>query len=251
MQQLFPPSGTDSNLDVHDFFGRDWLDGGGLRVNFIASVDGAITVSGKSAGLQTPGDNLIFAALRDLADVVLVGAGTARDEGYTALNPSAARAEKRVANGLAPTLPIAIVTRSLGVDPTSALFTAAHPDARTLIFTCASANPAEHAELTEVAEVIICGEHEVDLSEVHGVLAGRGLGRILCEGGPSLFASLAQTGNVTELCLSISPLLAGPGSGRVTNDPQWPLGALPLELSGLLEEDGALFTRYRVAHSLS
>jgi riboflavin biosynthesis pyrimidine reductase len=247
MHQLFPPSGTDSNLDVNDFFGRDWLDRGGLRVNFIASVDGAIAVSGKSAGLQTPGDNLIFAALRDLADVVLVGAGTARAEGYTALNPSAARAEKRVANGLAPTLPIAIITGSLGIDPTSALFTAAHPDARTLIFTRAAAKPAEHPELTKVAEVIVCGDQEVDLSEVRATLADRGLGRILCEGGPSLFATLADSGNVTELCLSISPMLAGPGSGRVTSGPEWTLGALPLELAGLLEEDGALFTRYRLA----
>jgi riboflavin biosynthesis pyrimidine reductase len=248
MQQLFPPFGTDSNLDVSDFFARDWLDGGGLRANFIASVDGAITVSGKSAGLQTPGDNLIFATLRDLADVVLVGAGTARTEGYTALTPSAARAEKRVANGLAPTLPIAITTRSLGLDPTSALFTAAQPDARTLVFTCASAEPAEHPELSQVAEVIVCGNHEVDLSEVRAVLTDRGLGRILCEGGPSLFATLAQSGNVTELCLSISPTLAGPGSGRLTSGTEWPLGGLQLDLAGLLEEDGALFSRYRVAH---
>jgi riboflavin biosynthesis pyrimidine reductase len=249
MQQLFPPSGTDSNLDVSDFFGRDWLDRGGLRVNFIASVDGAITVSGKSAGLQTPGDNLIFAALRDLADVVLVGAGTARTEGYTALNPTSVRAQKRVANGLAPTLPIAIVTRSLGMDPSSALFTAAGPDSRTLVFTCATASPAEHTELTEVAEVIVCGDQEVDLTEVRATLAGRGLGRILCEGGPSLFASLAYSGNVTELCLSISPTLAGPGSGRVTNGLPWPLAPLPLGLTGLLEEDGALFARYRLANS--
>src|SRR6201747_688838 len=76
MQSLFPPSDTRSNVDVNEFFGRDWLESGGVRVNFIASVDGAVTIAGKSRGLQTPGDNLVFAALRDLADVVLVGAGT-------------------------------------------------------------------------------------------------------------------------------------------------------------------------------
>jgi riboflavin biosynthesis pyrimidine reductase len=247
MQQLFPQTDTSSNVDVHEFFGRDWLDSGGLRVNFIASVDGAVTVSGKSAGLQTPGDNQIFAALRDLADVVVVGAGTARTEGYRSLKPSADRVAKRTANGLAPTLPIALVSRSLGLDPNLGLFTGADPAARTLVFTCAAAKPADHAELGQVAEVIVCGDAEVDLSEVHGVLVGRGLNRILCEGGPSLFADLAGSGNVTELCLSISPLLAGPGSGRIMGGPPWDDASRPLELRGLLEEAGALFARYRVA----
>jgi riboflavin biosynthesis pyrimidine reductase len=115
------------------------------------------------------------------------------------------------------------------------------------VFTCAAARPEEHAELVAVADVVVCGTDEVDLSEVHGVLRGRGLTRILCEGGPSLFADLAETGNVTELCLSISPLLAGPGSGRMMAGPPWPSDPVPLRLAGLLEEDGALFARYRVA----
>jgi riboflavin biosynthesis pyrimidine reductase len=246
MQSLIPPSGTSSNVDVHEFFGQDWLADGGLRVNFIASADGAITVAGKSAGLQTPGDNRIFAALRDLADVVLVGAGTARTEGYPALRPKPERITRRAAAGLAPTLPVAVVSRSLGLDPASTLFTGADPAARTLVFTCSAARPEEHGELVAVADVVVCGTDEVDLSEVHGVLRGRGLTRILCEGGPSLFADLAGSGNVTELCLSISPLLAGPGSGRVMAGPPWPDDPVPLRLAGLLEEDGALFARYRV-----
>ena len=242
MQQLFPFSGSDTKPDVNDFYARDWLDTGGVRVNFVASVDGAVTVSGKSSGLQTHGDNVIFAALRDLADVVLVGAGTARTEGYRALKQSDERQARRQANGLDPNLPLAIVTRSLGVDPDSALFTGAVP---TLIFTCAAAKPAAHRELATVAEIIVCGDDEVDLSQVHGVLTGRGHARVLCEGGPSLFADLARTGNVTELCLTISPLVAGPGSGRIMGGPEWASDAAKVELAGLLEEDGALFARYQ------
>jgi riboflavin biosynthesis pyrimidine reductase len=241
MQQLFPFSASDTKLDVNEFYARDWLDTGGLRVNFVASVDGAVTVSGKSGGLQTPGDNVIFAALRDLADVVLVGAGTARTEGYRAVKQSDERRARREANGLDPNLPLAIVTRSLGVDPDSALFTGA---AQTMVFTCEAAKPATHRGLADVAEIIVCGDDEVDLSQVHGVLTGRGHTRVLCEGGPSLFADLAQTGNVTELCLTISPLIAGPGSGRIMGGPVWASGAAKVELTGLLEEDGALFARY-------
>ena len=59
-----------------------------------------------------------------------------------------------------------------------------------------------------------------------------------------MFADLARTGNVTELCLTISPLIAGPGSGRITGGPDWGHAA-KVELAGLLEADGALFARYR------
>jgi riboflavin biosynthesis pyrimidine reductase len=248
MRYLFPPLTDDSNVDVHEFFGRDWLETGGLRVNFIASADGAIAVAGRSRGLQTPGDSQIFAALRDLADVVLVGAGTARTENYRPSHPSAERLDYRRAAGLADQLPIAVISRSLGLDPSTELFTGADADARTLVFTCAAANPDEHGELAQVAEVIVCGDDEVDLSLVHGMLNGRGLTRVLCEGGPTLFADLAASFNVTELCLSLAPLLAGPGAGRVTAGLAWPDDPRALQLIGALEEDDALFLRYRVAH---
>ncbi|WP_369639949.1 dihydrofolate reductase family protein, partial [Nocardia sp. JMUB6875] len=55
-----------------------------VRVNFVTSIDGAVTVDGRSGGLGTPADKTVFALLRDLADVVLIGAGTARAENYGA-----------------------------------------------------------------------------------------------------------------------------------------------------------------------
>ena len=84
MRVLYPPSSSADNteVDLHEWYASDWLDGGGVRVNFVASVDGAAHAAGFSRGLQTPGDNRIFAALRDLADVVVAGAGTTRAEGY-------------------------------------------------------------------------------------------------------------------------------------------------------------------------
>ena len=80
---------------------------------------------------------------------------------------------------------------------------------------------------------------------VHATLVGRGLRRILCEGGPTLFADLAHSGNVSELCLSIAPLHVGPGAGRISSGPEWPDDPRDLELTGALEEDGALFLRYQ------
>ena len=243
MRALLPS--LSGNPDVHEHYGAGWLDRGGLRVNMIESFDGAATSSGLSEGLQTPGDNRVFAALRDLADVVLVGAGTAVKEGYAPIDLAAERAARRRSLGLAPVLPTALVSRSLHLDPANPLFTSPPSGGKTIVFTCAAADPATRASLAEVSDVIVCGEGEVDLSLVRRSLAERGLLRVLCEGGPTLFATLAAAGILDEICLSISPLMAGPGSIRIVDGPSWPAQRGPFDLLGLLEEDGALFARYR------
>ncbi|PZS19377.1 MAG: pyrimidine reductase family protein [Pseudonocardiales bacterium] len=241
------PSPVD-DVDLHAFYGADWLDGGGLRVNFVVSVDGAATQGGASRGLQTRGDNRIFAALRDLADVVVAGAGTVRTEGYSAIELSARRRAIRAEYGLPAQLPTAVVSRSLRLDPAATLFTAASGTARTIVITCAAGDSIVRAELEQVAEVVVCGGDTVDLPAARAALAERGLTRVLCEGGPTLFADLAQAGVVDELCLSISPLLSGPGARRAVAGQPWHDAPRALTLAGLLEEDGALFCRYRVSH---
>ena len=72
------------------------------------------------------------------------------------------------------------------------------------------------------------------------------LTRVLCEGGPSLLAALARAGVADELDLSVSPLLVGPDVARIVEGPAWSGDPLPLTLAALLEEDGALFARYRL-----
>src|SRR4051794_28124263 len=121
MRALLPEPAED--VDVHAFYAAEWLEHGGLRVNFVSSVDGAAQADGRSSGLQTKGDNRIFAALRDLADVVVAGAGTVTIEGYSAVRVSPKRAEIRRAHGLRDVLPTAVISRSLRLDPDSALFT--------------------------------------------------------------------------------------------------------------------------------
>lgn len=243
MRALIPQAVDE--VDVHAHYAAGWLEPGGLRMNFVASADGSAQADGKSAGLQTPGDNAVFAALRDLADVVLVGAGTAVVEGYRPVPISERRAAVRRDYGLSAALPIAVTSRTLRLDPTMQLFTGAADDARTIVLTCAAA-PVERIEaLRAVADVVLCGEHAVDPALARAALVDRGHRRILSEGGPTLFGEFAGAGAVDELCLSVTPLLAGPGPMRVMAGPAWP-ATRPLELTGLLEEDGALFVRYRV-----
>src|SRR3954470_14379460 len=88
-----------------------------LRANFVASIDGAIEVGGRSGPLGGPGDHRIFHLLRALADVVIVGAGTVRTEGYRAAKLPPERRHQREAAGQFAVPPIAVVTnRGLDAD---------------------------------------------------------------------------------------------------------------------------------------
>jgi riboflavin biosynthesis pyrimidine reductase len=213
-----------------------------FRANMVASVDGAATMDGRSGGLSSPGDRRLFWTLRGLADVILAGAGTARAEGYrpTRAKDSWGPLGLRQDRPAAP--PLALVSRSLDLNPADPVFTGAPADARTIVLTCAAAPAKTRAALDRVADVIVAGDTLVNLTEAVGALHDRGLGRVLCEGGPHLLGQLAADELVDELCLTISPVLAGPGSpGIVTGSP---FPAQRLRLAGFLEEDGTLFCRY-------
>ena len=212
-----------------------------VRFNFIASADGAASVAGRSGGLGNDGDRLIFALLRRLADVILVGAGTVRAEGYEGelIDPDA-RAARR-ASGRAGHPAVAVISGSLDLDPASGFFAA--PPVRPLIFTTTAADPGRRRALERVADVVDCGDSAVDPARAVRHLAGRGLGRVLCEGGPAVLASFTAAGLVDELCLSLSPLLAGGEGPRISSGtgPQQPA---PLRLVSLLHEESALYARY-------
>lgn len=242
MRALLPAPADD--VDVHEFYAADWLDGGGFRVVFVSSVDGAAWAKGRSAGLQTPGDKKVFTATRDLADVVVAGSGTVFAEGYEAIEMSSRMAAVRRDYGLREVLPTAVLSASLRLNPDSGLFDTP-PDARTVVLTCAAAPAERRAALERVADVAICGEETIDLPLARAALEQRGFTRIVSEGGPHAFAEQAAAGVVDELCLSLTPKLIGPGPSRIVAGAyEWtqPHG---LELTGLLEENGALFMRYR------
>jgi riboflavin biosynthesis pyrimidine reductase len=211
-----------------------------LRVNFVSSADGSVSVDGLSGGLSSAGDKRVFGILRVLADVILVGSGTARSENY---KPARARPTlAALREGRPAAAPIALVTGSLNLDLASPLFTDAAPDSRTIVITSAASDPARRAETAKVADVIVAGEQDIDLTRARAALADRGLGRVLCEGGPHLFGDLAAAGQVDELCLSLSPTLAGPGAGRIIAGPSSP--ARRMTLHQAIADDGFLFLRY-------
>jgi riboflavin biosynthesis pyrimidine reductase len=211
-----------------------------LRVNFITSLDGSATSTGLSGGLGGPADKLVFDTLRRLADVVLVGAGTVRTEGYGAMRLPDADAAWRADRGLAAHPVFALVSGRLDLDPASDIF--AKAPVRPLVLTSASAPAEARRALDEVADVISCGDDQVDPRRIVDELVGRGLTQILCEGGPSLFGTFIAADLVDELCLTVSPLLEG-GSGIRISHGQTE-AARRMRLVHVLESDGLLLTRY-------
>jgi len=211
-----------------------------LRVNFVSSIDGAVTVDGFSAGLSGPGDKSIFDALRMVCDALVVAAGTIRTENYDALRLDPERREWRVAHGL-PEFPLmVIVSRDLNVDLGQEVFSDA--PIRPVVVTHAGASPSRRAEIAEVADVIAVGDGEVALSSALAALHRRGATQVLCEGGPQLLGALISADLVDEFCLTVSPLLVGGGPGRIAAGAHGPPRGMSLR--HVLAEGDMLFLRY-------
>lgn len=259
MRRLFPvtdetaPSGGDADREwslaelaaayaypEHGPGGREpWL-----RANMVSTLDGAAQHDGRSQPISGATDMRIFGTLRGLADVVLVGAETVRQEGY---RPARARedfAALREAAGQGPAPAIAVVSASLELDFTLPLFTS--PLVPTLLLTGAAAAPDRIATAEKAgAQVVIAGDGMgVDPARAVRALGERGLHRLLTEGGPRLLGQLVAAGVLDELCLTVSPMLTAGDAQRIAGGPRV---AVPkrFELTSLMEEAGFLFSRYR------
>ncbi|MGW1403560.1 pyrimidine reductase family protein [Streptomyces sp. NPDC002405] len=215
-----------------------------LRANMVATLDGAAQHEGRSQPISSAADMRIFGTLRALADVVVVGAETVRQEGY---RPARARAEftaLREAAGQGPTPAIAVVTASLELDFSLPLFTS--PLVPTLVLTGAAAAPERIAAAERAgARVVIAGDGVgVDPARAVRALAELGHTRLLTEGGPRLLGQMVASGVLDEMCLTVSPMLTAGDAQRIAGGPSV---AVPqrFTLASLLEDDGFLFGRYR------
>ncbi len=265
-----PPAGISELARLYRGDGRDHQRGW-LQANMVASVDGAASLSGRSGGLSGPGDRMVFTVLRSLADLILVGAGTARAERYRPVQAAELWQQLRPAG--APLPAIAVVTARLGVDPAGQLLTGAAAGAQTIVVTTADAPPDRKTAIARHARIVEAGHGQVDVSAAVAALHGLGYSRILCEGGPALLGQLAQAGLIDELCLTTSPVFAGGPAGRIVRSGSGQVTGLPaaitataatataatataitatavttrLSLAHLLTDADFLFSRYRSA----
>ena len=210
---------TDEDLDRLYDAPTPWM-----RANMVATLDGAASGSdGKTGSINNSADKRVFDLLRRWSQAIVVGAGTARIEGY-----GAARR------------PTVVVTRQgrlperlRGSEP-----------GKVLLATSASApGLAESRDVIGAEHCLVAGDHEVDLAAMRGLLEERGMTRLLTEGGPQLLGTLLAAGVVDELCLTLVPDLVSGVHPRITAGPDLDLH---LEPRLLLEENGTLLGRWFV-----
>ncbi|HPU14144.1 MAG TPA: dihydrofolate reductase family protein [Aeromicrobium sp.] len=204
-----------ADLYAYPAAGRPWV-----RSNFVASIDGAAQgADGLSGNLGGEPDARVFRALRDLCDVVVVGAGTARDEGY-----------HRIDGGV-----LVLVSRSLDI-PESLL------SAGVVVITTDESPVKQRARIAKRVEVLVLGQSEVDWPEVFAEFARRGWNRVLVEGGPSLHGALIQADLVDEVCLTVSPHLIAGDQLRIAQSTSPVLREM--RLGHAVTDEGVLLTRW-------
>ncbi|GAB6985407.1 dihydrofolate reductase family protein [Nocardioides pyridinolyticus] len=193
-----------------------------LRVNMVATVDGSATgESGRSGSINNEPDHVVFEHLRATADAIIVGAGTARAEGY----------------GVAA-VPLVVVSRRGDVPEQLR----GAPAGSVLLATCGHAERLEEARAALGPDhVLVLGAHRVDLEALRRALVDRGWTRLLAEGGPHLLRDLLAAGVVDELCTTTVPRLIAGTHPRITDGP--PVD-VPLRLHTLLEQDGTILARW-------
>jgi len=225
-------------FDAYALRGRDATR---VRMNFVSSVDGAVTLGGRSGALGGATDRALMRVLRAMADVVLVGAGTVRAEGYGDLRVRADDVEWRRSRGLEDQPALAVVSGGLHLDPGDPVF--AEAVRRPVIVTTDAAADARGTLFEPVATVLACGSDAVDLGVMLDAFARRGWTQVLCEGGPHLFGALLTEGLVDEVCITIAPRFVGGEAGRIVQGAAE--GDRRFALAGVVTDDeGFAFLRY-------
>ena len=245
MRQILPTAAD--GLDLVALYAADerpaHADRPWLFCNMVASVDGGTAIGDLSGPLGGPADKEIFAAIRATADVILVGSATVRAERYGPPRSTEPVKELRRGRGQQPTPRLAVLSGRLDIDLDSPVFAEADPGARPIVVTAEQSPTDEREAIAELADVVVAGDRYVDIPAALGQLRSSGAHVVLAEGGPGLNGHLLAAGVVDELCLTLSPLLAGGDSRRIVHnsanvDPQ------PLHLERVLEDGGYLFLRY-------
>jgi riboflavin biosynthesis pyrimidine reductase len=203
---------TVSDVSAHLPWARDWVraalaSGGPERVigMMVSSLDARAALAGRSRGLSSPADRALIRAWRAEADLLLVGARTLEIERYGSVIPNEDR-DVRESLGRSRVPRIVTVSRRLDLDLDAML--EVDPDMALTVYTSNAAAKAHPS-----VEVVALGSgDDVPLDLVLADIRGRREGSIvLCEGGPILLAQLLDKRLLTDLSLTLSPLVVGGG----------------------------------------
>lgn len=214
---------------------------GWVRASMVSTVDGsAVGADGRSGSVSSPADRALFSVLRGLADVILVGAGTARAERYLPPEPKPEFADRRADAGQRPAPVLAVVSRS--AVPSDLPWLCDDPSG-SLILLPETADTMRWRDALGADRVLVCGQKDVDPRCAITELAARGLTRIQVEGGPAWLGQILAANLLDELCLTLTPMLVGGPGPRVVTGPAAQLRIRPVHL---VECDGTLLGRWRI-----
>jgi riboflavin biosynthesis pyrimidine reductase len=216
-----------------------------VRFSMVSSLDARISVDGTSAALSSPADSRRFHLLRCAADAVVVGAGTARIEGYRgALLPQALQDVRRHRGATA--LPATVVLSARASLPHDAPVLTDAPAATYVVVAEDAPRERTRALSSRIGtERLITVAAGADPHQITAALASRGLLHLHHEGGPGVLGHYLAADAVDSLCLTLAPsvVASGPGlTGEATTTA--PRG---FHLHLLYEEESFLLADYRRA----
>ena len=211
--------------------------------HMVAGLDGTAAVGGRVGSLSTTPDQALFRRMRQIADIVLVGAETVRREGYGPVRLDDEAQAQRRRQGQSPTPPLAVVSRSLAFDWTAKAFADAPDDARTHVITCAAADSGTPGGGREgrgqsSLPVTIASNRRPRWQRWPSSATGWCSARAARRGSGELVAA----DRLDELCLSIAPLMGGDPLPVSVTPPG--AGLAEFELKGTMAEDDTVFLRY-------
>jgi 2,5-diamino-6-(ribosylamino)-4(3H)-pyrimidinone 5'-phosphate reductase len=215
-------------------------------INSAISADGKISsVERRQVRISGKADLARVDALRAESDAVMVGVGTvlADDPGLRIKSGLLRRARIEACN---PENPLRVVTDSLARTP----LTAKVMGHGCIIATSAAAPDDRVAKLTQSCEMVFCGEKQVDLLDLLEVLHGKGVRRLMVEGGATLNWSLIKAGLVDELYVYIGAMIIGGKDAPTLMDGIGFTSGFPkLDLISLEHLDSGALMRWRVVRA--
>lgn len=228
-----------------------------VRATFISALDGAVTAQGASAGLGTEMDQAVFHGMRARAGTILVGAATARHEGYGPATVLPALSHLRTSTSPAPLWIVSRALRLTDIDHVSKAQQAATRDAGQMSLvvpeSCAAPEHRTYAKENGVDVRVVSGGIDELLPGAIGLARSENGGEIDCEGGPHLLEALLRAGLLDELVLSMSPHLHFPSGVHLLPNPEGadthPWQRRLRVVSAFSSDDGGLYTRWIVDHN--